>query len=261
MLGLTGTMPTDRGSIMRLTLLFRDAHFMRVCQQCEPGRIMSGHDSSQAPSGNTDNRKIAGDRTCRVWVTFKQSLENGRDAPAWRRAAQDYFHARIDAGYLQPVEAIQNKQSKMKGEGFAIVAILCSLIEFLEATVRGLKYVHGVHKKELAPFEYSDNKKLFVDFLRKREPFQQEFTAKKIAESFYVFVRCGLLHEAATKGEWLIRSSGSKIIEQKSNGEWIVYHRRFYSALYEFIKWYETRLTTDADFQAAFIRKFDSLCS
>jgi hypothetical protein len=223
---------------------------------------MSLDNASLPPSASTDSVKIAGYRKCRDWATFKPSLEDGHDASAWRRAAQDYFHTRIATRYLEPVEAIGNKQPKMRGEGFAIVAILCSLIEFLEATVRGLKYVHGGAKKELAPFEYSDSKKLFVDFLRTREPFKKEFTTKKIAKSFYVGVRCGLLHEAATKREWLIRSSSSsKIIEQKPNGEWIVYHRTFYSALCAFIGWYETQLTTDEDFQAAFIRKFDSLCS
>ena len=40
----------------------------------------------------------------------------------------------------------------------------------------------------------------------------------------------------------------------------IVYRDRFHAALLEFIEWYRGALPSDAALQAAFIRKFDSLC-
>jgi hypothetical protein len=53
----------------------------------------------------------------------------------WETAFQDYFLDRIQLRYLAPIELLQQLDAK-QGEGFAIVSIHCSLIEFLESTFK-----------------------------------------------------------------------------------------------------------------------------
>jgi len=100
---------------------------------------------------------------------------------------------------------------------------------------------------------------MFESFLVNREPFQAEFDATT-AHDFYEGVRCGLLHEARTKNGWVIWAEhGSKIIDATGDPK-ILYRNDFQRALLDFIAAYKTKLASDLLTQAAFIRKFDSLC-
>jgi len=206
--------------------------------------------------------KIAGRKTCAHWTDFKAALVPGCDSALWQRAASDYFHVRLSTRYLEPIRAIQAKSS-LRGEGFSVVAIQCSLIEFLESTIQGLTYAYRrcPSKEPRGKYEYSDSQCLFVDFLRKRHPFHQHFTTKKLANDFYVGVRCGLLHEARTKNGWVIHSKGLGIIDVNDAHRKIVYHVNFQEALLEFAQWYETQLLSNNSWKEAFVRKFDSLCT
>jgi hypothetical protein len=51
------------------------------------------------------------------------------DPGPWRKAARDYFFAKLSTRYLEPIDAIR-QSGKNEGEGFSNVAIQCSLIEF-----------------------------------------------------------------------------------------------------------------------------------
>jgi len=206
-----------------------------------------------------DNVRIAGRKSCKDWESFRTKLVPGGAQDLWQRAASNYFHKRIATRYLDPIAA-SKKLRKYQGEGFSIVAIQCSLIEFLESTVQGVSYRYRRcgSVTPLAAHEYSDSQRLFVDFLRKRQPFANDFTTRKIALDFYVGVRCGLLHEARTKNGWLIRADGPTIVSLAPKK--IVYRNNFQKALEEFIKWYETALESQIDLQEAFIQKFNTLC-
>lgn len=90
-------------------------------------------------------------------------------------------------------------------------------------------------------------------------PFKDHFTTENIARDFYEGVRCGLLHEARTKGGWTIwtrHSSGGTIDAAQK----IVYRDNFQADLLAFVEWYKAELPSDTALQDAFIRKFDSLC-
>jgi len=141
------------------------------------------------------------------------------------------------------------------------MAIQYSLIEFLESTVTGLsyRYIRDKKKERLGLYEYSDSRKVFVNFLRHRQPFCDHFTDQTIAGDFYSSVRCGLLHEARTKNGWTIKARAPKgaLIDAAKK---IVYRNNFQLALVKFIECYKEVLLTDVSLQAAFIRKFDSLC-
>ena len=87
--------------------------------------------------------------------------------------------------------------------GSRILAIQCTLVEFLESTVQGVTYRYLRRGETLGPHEYSSSSDLFVNFLCKRDPFARDFS-EALAKEFYAGVRCGLLHEARTKNGWKV---------------------------------------------------------
>jgi hypothetical protein len=195
---------------------------------------------------------IAGRRTNEDWAIMRQRLTTNPDTAVWAEAVRDYFEARLGDRYLEPIKWLQDTGAA-RGEGFSIVAIQCTLIEFLESTVGGKCYVYNGHGKHV----YSSSSKLFKDFLTKREPFRNTFTVE-LARSFYKGVRCGLLHEAQTKLGWKIRaaSPAKSIVDAE---KLIVYRNDLQRALLDFIDWYKQEIPRSGKLQEGFIRKFDGL--
>jgi len=99
----------------------------------------------------------------------------------------------------------------------------------------------------------------FVDFLVNRKPFSAAFGDRDLALEFYQAVRCGLMHEAQTKRGWIIWATSHRkaIIDRR---ERIVFRDDFHEALQEFLQAYRDDLLSNPETQAAFTRKFDSLC-
>jgi hypothetical protein len=200
---------------------------------------------------------IAGWKTADDWRAMKQQFVNNGDAALWKKAYDEFFVARLNARYLEPIRVLQ-ENGTFSGEGFSIVAIQCSLVEFLETTVRGVSYRYTRDPKTLGPHEYSSSSTVFTEFLRSREPFRHHFD-EATAVAFYENIRCGLLHEARTKGGWRIwaESTDGSIVDPNKK---IVYRNDFQTAFQTFITSYGIDLPQSADLQAAFIRKFDALC-
>jgi len=198
---------------------------------------------------------VAGSKTCGDWRAFRKQLVPGGDVAPWRAAFQDYFQARISLRYMKPIAWIQKYGTK-QGEGFSIVAIHCTLVEFLESTIEGVNYRYVRKGQKLGQFEYSQSGPIFVNFLSKRQPFAKSFS-EPIAQDFYESVRCGLLHEARTKNGWLIRAEDQTGDIVKGR---ILFRNNFHDALIQFIEWYGKVLSADKDVQTAFIRKFNGLC-
>jgi hypothetical protein len=200
---------------------------------------------------------IAGWNKPADWIRFRDTLAIAGDAEPWRNALAQYFRPRLDLRYLNPIRLLQ-EHGTFQGEGFSILAIQCMLIEFLEATVRGISYRFLRHGETLGPYEYASSRDVFVSFLCTRHPFATHFD-EAIARDFYVGIRCGLLHEARTKNGWRIwaKSADGAVISRE---ERLVYRDDFQAGLDEFIRWYEGALPTEPTLQEAFIRKFNSLC-
>lgn len=197
-----------------------------------------------------DSTVIAGTRsqpkTCGDWRAFRAQLSSKADAALWKAAFEDYFRDRIQLRYLAPIALLQQVDAK-QGEGFAIIAIHCSLIEFLESTFQGKTY-RFVKKgdKPLGPHEYSGSKDMFCSFLCAREPFAKTFN-DLLALDFYENVRCALLHEARTRRGWKIRAGEpSGAILDPTNR--LIFHRSFQSAIDQTIAWYEHALSATAVF-------------
>lgn len=159
--------------------------------------------------------------------------------------------------YFNPIKLLQD-HGTFQGEGFSILAIQCTLVEFLESTVQGIKYRHLRRGETHASHEYSSSRDVFVNFLVKRAPFSKEFD-EPLALDFYAGVRCGLLHEARTKGGWRVwaRGPNGAVIDRDRR---LVYRDNFQDALEAFIASYATALVSDTALQEAFVRKFDDLC-
>lgn len=207
-----------------------------------------------------DDTRIAGQKTAADWRALKGRLEGCNGSAIWEQAFKDFFKERLDSRYFEPIRALEG-MGKDTGEGFAIVTLHCSLIEFLASTLEGKTYrCRRNGDPPLGEFEYSNSREMFVQFLRSRHPFGKMFAENGAAEDFYASVRCGLLHEARTKGGWRIRVCAS-VCQAIDADTKVVYRDKMQAAFDQFVNRYEKQLSTDAELQRAFIRKFDSLCN
>ena len=205
--------------------------------------------------------KIAGHRSDRRWARLKAQLQANPSRKLWESAYQNFYLKRIETRYLNPIRAI-GKSDTESGEGFSIVALLCTLVEFLESCERGFNF-HFVGRTgyRLQQYEYSEStaSTYFRDFLRNRAPFSQEFPANLI-DGFYRDVRCGLLHEARTKGGWMISTRSSKALVHQKRTSIVLYRHRLLACFEQYFQDYRHRLLMVQATQEALIRKFDFLC-
>lgn len=197
---------------------------------------------------------ISGWKTAADWAVARQALVVGQPS-GWDAAYADFFSERLKLRYFEPIQVLQANGAQ-RGEGFSIVAIQCSLIEFLESTAQGTNYRYVRGGQQLGQFEYSSSRDIFVSFLTTRSPFATTFNAAT-AEDFYASVRCGLLHEARTKNGWRIWADGSAVADTHQK---IVFRNNFQDALLTYLAEYAQRLPLDASLQEAFVRKLDYLC-
>lgn len=205
---------------------------------------------------NENEYYIAGRKTPKDWVAFRERLEIEGTEDLWIEAFDEYFMKRLELRYLHPIKVLK-ANCRFVGEGFSIMAILCSLIEFLESTYQGMLYKFSRKGQRLGKYEYSSSRDMFKNFLIIRKPFSDIFN-KNIAQEFYENIRCGLLHEASTKGGWRIRARNDKgmLIDYAQK---VVYRDNFETAIRQFIANYGKELQVSKDRQEAFIRKFNSL--
>lgn len=206
--------------------------------------------------------RIAGKHSDKQWVALKSRLQSRPTERLWDSAFRRFYRIRIDTRYLHPIASIKRHDTQ-RGEGFAIVALFCSLIEYLESCERGDNFHFiGRTKDKLLPNEYSERQasQYFKDFLRTRTPFDT-LVPSALVDSFYADVRCGLLHEARTKGGWFISTSASGgALISVTAGQKTLFRNRLVPALETYFVDYRERLLKDPATQQAFIRKFDYLC-
>ena len=74
--------------------------------------------------------RIAGTKTVGDWQQLRRALVPGCDQSLWRTAFRTFFESRISSRYLKPIALLQEART-FGGEGFSILAIHCSLVEFL----------------------------------------------------------------------------------------------------------------------------------
>lgn len=205
------------------------------------------------------NIKIAGELTIGHWLQLKEALQTEFGNDKLWNDAYAFFEKRIISRYLKPIEAIE-KNCKNEGEGFAIAAIICSLIEALETFRLGKVYKRAPKGKP--PDEtkyYFKSKPIFEDFLKNHEPFKAYFAVDGLATDFYENVRCALLHEAATRNGWIIRIN-TKVLLEKRNGSHILNRAIFVKDIKQYMCNYKAELLERVELKKAFIQKLDLIC-
>lgn len=231
------------------------------------------------PSSLPLDTRIAGDKNVSNWISLRAALiDHPGDKKKWEEA-YDFFRLRIDTRFIKPIETILSINENL-GEGHAASVLQCVLLEFFEALFQGKVYRQvqdidtitkmaadlrvplDLFKKHIQPHEYSSSVKLFKSFLTTRLPFAKVFTKKAHAYTFYNDIRCGLLHEAATK-------SSSKILAKKEhdptclmepiNNGLVIYRNAFQKGLLASVQDYHIKLLTDTDIQKNYIRKMDDI--
>jgi hypothetical protein len=201
--------------------------------------------------------QISGSKTVADWTAGRRLLGDAGQSE-WSEAFEEFLFARLRLRYLAPIKALQTN-GVPRGEGFSIVAIQVTLIEFLAACILGASYRY-VRRGDppLTQFEYSQSGPLFAQFLVTTAPFNREFSTAS-ADDFCRNVRCGLLHEARTKQGWsILADSGSNTMVDTVRK--VVFRNDLQRGLEEFLSGYRRRLATEMAIQEAFIRKIDSLC-
>lgn len=150
------------------------------------------------------------------WTKIRASLNQKYDYDdSWEEAIK-LFKNRVNRKFFNPVELII-KGKALEGEGFTIVTVQCALIEMFAAFRTGRIFNHS--RSSTSPkYEYNKSQQMFTSLLRSAKIFKDNFwelnKKNKVlidspfsAKEFYTNVRCGLMHEARTKGNWYITAT------------------------------------------------------
>lgn len=196
-------------------------------------------------SFDKDSVRIAGAKTRKNWKDRAEEIaaaqrdnDEGELQTLFKRAAEEFLRTRINTRYLHPIKVIERDSSE-NGEGFAIVALICSLIEFLQTLRDGTVFdnsrssmdanksaqsaicrlfcdgIFSSNRRVSPRKSYADiiasesgrygqgySQDIFVRFLR--ESSGMNF-GKKRANDFYSKVRCAILHNAMVEEPWVIK--------------------------------------------------------
>lgn len=124
----------------------------------------------------------------------------------WDRAIE-IFEDRIKYRYLDAIEALQQDDNEyycthgQRRFGFAMMALDCLLIETLAQFYDGLKDSDEARRP---PLKLS-NTKFYIRFLKEKSFVLKLVFGDDEAAAFYDTIRCGILHQAETKGHSIIR--------------------------------------------------------
>jgi hypothetical protein len=231
-----------------------------------------------SPSSIALDTRIAGHKTVADWLKLRLALIKDQSSTENWKEAYNFFRLRIDTRFIKPIDSILAINQRL-GEGHSASALQCVLLEFLEALRQGKIYrppfsPEAISRKatslgistatldsHMQPHEYTSSASLFVSFLTTQKPFSDVFT-KRRANTFYRDIRCGLLHEAATKSGSKVRAAKDGdprcLMEPTSNGL-IVYRTPFHKALLNWIEALRSRLQEDHVLQQNFLRKMDDI--
>ncbi|NKL18478.1 hypothetical protein [Rhizobium leguminosarum] len=191
----------------------------------------------------------------KAWPAIKATLAPDASPEQWEAAIGRCLDTRLKLRYFDPIEAITASR-KLKGEGFLILTIQCSILEFLASLRRGWNYRQGAGWG--IDFEYGGSKRLYVEFLCQNPPFSDWFPTEERAEDFYKNIRCGLVHEAQTKDGWVVKAGSSQHPLIDFNAK-IVNRDEFGRAINIYLADYRHALRGDQNLQDAFKRKFDNI--
>lgn len=218
-----------------------------------------------------DDTRIAGEKTISDWKKLREKLLPATEfkEDAWKEAFDQYFMQRLETRYFRPIRALEAIEENA-GEGFSIVTLYCSLIEFLQSTREGKIYKHAEKNEKIENPYYSHAGDMFQRFLIKQKPFKKwiestKNNCNKCAQDFYSNVRCALIHEARTKEKWKILIS-TKHEKEYSDlpidfGNKKIFRDKIGEAFNKYLENYKREILNKSrqNLRRAFIIKFDDL--
>ena len=135
-----------------------------------------------------------------------------------------FIYHRLHSRYINPFNLSDDDYKKQYKNGFSMMANCCLLIETLQSFKNGLGDSNG------------QSKRLFKEFFDTENNFSDLKNS-----SFYVNVRCGILHQGETTGGWKITREKKELLKNKTIDAVI-----FGEVLENSLKEYQTLLTTEA---------------
>jgi hypothetical protein len=174
------------------------------------------------------------------------------ESPDWDGAIE-IFKDRIVERFIVPINAlIEYERSRQPSErrcGFVIMAIDCLLIETLQA------FRWGKLLSEYNPAETS----LIVKFLQKSPRFYwEDWKAYRFCRDF----RNGILHQAETKNDSLIRSDGPLVTGDENDKGLIINRTKFHEQVEGAFSDYLNELGEESktELRSNFRKKMDEVC-
>jgi hypothetical protein len=153
-----------------------------------------------------------------------------------RAALGDFIVERFYERYFRP---ICNSRSK---HGFTIMAIACLTIETLESFYQGRPDTKG------------ESKKIFRAFFKRNSALN---AFGENGDWFYTDIRCGILHQAETRGGWKIRRKGA-LFDSQNKG---INAAALLKQLQKSVAHYATELQSDDILWENFCKKVDAICA
>ena len=211
-----------------------------------------------------------------LWTKLRVKLNQDFIYDAQWEEAIMIFESRLKKKFFTPIQLIIDAKL-LQGEGFAILTVQCALIEMFAAFKKGQIFKHSSPNKE--NYEYNRSKQMFLSLIEHDELFKDHFWILESgkwkngpydAGNFYSDVRCGLMHEARTKNNWVINSApkGTNVktatqFIAEVDGKYQIYRTVLHYRLLEYLKKYQEELRqtgyTGIMMRKNFARKLDNL--
>lgn len=163
----------------------------------------------------------------------------------WQRAL-DIFEDRFQRRYFDPIGILMGDVNR---NGFAIMALLCLLIETLYQFRDGLTAAQP-----------GKNRESYVNFLRLNLP--DVFDRAQKAECFYGDIRCGILHSAQTKNGSQLTFGKNYTVELFEGKKIRVDVRNLADRIWDYYMEYKGRLLNPEEvyLRENFIKKMKHIC-
>lgn len=201
--------------------------------------------------------------TVEDWKALDLENEGG-----WETAVE-IFEDRIRYRYLDAIDELQRSDNgyyslhAQRRFGFSMMALDCLLLETLAQFYEGLKDSDEARRPPIS----LDNMQFYVRFLAHKSFVLSNHFDEITASMFYKQIRCGILHQAETKGNSTIWYRGKDHLDEpfelsEDKKSLRIYWFNFHKNVKEEFDAYCVCLRTNQppDYRGNFKKKMDNIC-